>query len=328
LVKLISWILKEESVRLIPVLDRIVVILFRVVYVGSYALVRLSLRLILGKKRRNILLTAKKITFNYEFDIIPVYQFFRILSFIMRNVKSKNDLLLKITVPKYNYRAYCPVNKNDLIALTIREDEIIEKFCPEQGSIVIDVGAHIGRYTIIASKRVGPNGKVVAIEADPSNFEILNRNIKLNNLNNITSLNCAAYSKEGRLKLHLHSEGLGYTMYSTVMSNRLETGRFMEIKANTLDHLIESERIPSEQINWIKIDVEGAELEVLKGADHILSKSNNISLLIEIHRLSGYITLYEPIRELLSTRGFRIDFEMVHESGERHIIARKQKNNE
>ena len=328
MVNLISWILRKESVRLIPVLDRIVVVLIRVVYVGSYTFVRLSLRLILGKNRRNKLLTEKKITFNNEFDIIPAYQFFRILSFIMKYMKSKNDLLLKITVPKYNYRAYCPVNKNDLIALTIREDEIIEKFRPKQGSIVIDVGAHVGRYTIIASKRVGPNGKVVAIEADPSNFEILKRNIKLNNLNNITSLNCAAYSKEGRLKLHLHSKRSGYTMYSTVMSNRFETRRFMEVKANTLDHLIESERIPPEQINWIKIDVEGAEFEVLKGADHILSKSNNISLLIEIHHLSGYITLYESIRELLGIYNFRIEYEMVHEGGERHIIAQKQNNSE
>jgi FkbM family methyltransferase len=327
-VNLISWILREESVRLIPILDRIVIILLRVVYVGSYAFVRLSLRLILGKKRRNIIFAEKKITFNHQFDIIPAYQFLRILSFIMKYVKSKNDLLLKITVPKYNYQAYCPVNKNDLIALTVREDGIIEKFRPEAGSIVIDVGAHMGRYTIIASKRVGPNGKVVAIEAHPSNFEILKRNIKLNNLNNITSLNCAAYSKEGRLKLHLRSGGLGYTMYSTVMSNRFETGRFMEVKANTLDHLIESERIPSEQIKWIKIDVEGAELEVLKGANHILTESNNISLLIEIHRLSGYITLYESIRELLGMYNFRIEYEMVHESGERHIIAQKQNNRE
>lgn len=96
-----------------------------------------------------------------------------------------------------------PLNKNDFTALTIREDKIIERFSPEQGSIVIDIGAHFGRYTIIASKRVGPNGKVIAIEADPGNFEILNKNIKLNKLNNITSLNCASYSKEAKLKLHL-----------------------------------------------------------------------------------------------------------------------------
>ena len=159
---------------------------------------------------------------------------------------------------------------------------------------------------------------------------MLNRNIKLNKLNNIISLNCAAYSKEAKLKLHLPNEGYegsGYTMYNTVTSNRFKTGKFREVKANTLDDLLESEGTHIEQINWIKIDVEGAELEVLKGANRILSISNNISLLIEVHLL-GDITLYEPIRELLNMYNFKIDFEMVHEGGERHIIARKQKNNE
>lgn len=326
---LISWILRQEPVRIIPVFDRIIVVVLRVLYVGSYLFLRLSLRLILRKKRRNKLLAEKKLIFDYEFDIIPASFLFYILSFIMKYVKSNYDPMLKITVPKYNYKAYCPLNRNNLIALTIREDEIIERFCPEQGSTIIDVGAHFGRYTIIASKRVGPNGKVIAIEADPGNFEVLNKNISLNRLNNIVSLNFAAYSEETLLKLHLPNKGLGYTMYNTVMSTRFETGRFIEVKANTLDHLLESGGLhQTDKISWIKIDVEGAELEVLKGANRILSTSNNISLLIEVHRLSGDITLYEPIRDLLNMHGFKIDFEMVHEGGERHIIARKQKNNE
>ena len=61
---------------------------------------------------------------------------------------------------------------------------------------LLDVGAHIGPYTLIASRCVGLNGKVVAIEADPANFDILNRNIQLNILTNVIALNYAAYSKE------------------------------------------------------------------------------------------------------------------------------------
>lgn len=90
--------------------------------------------------------------------------------------------------------------------------------------------------------------------------------------------------------MYLRSEGLSEALYNTVMSNRFEPVKFFEVRANTLDHLIESEGIRLEQINWIKIDVEGAELEVLKGAKSILSKSNNISLLIEVHLLSGDMT--------------------------------------
>jgi precorrin-6B methylase 2 len=106
-------------------------------------------------------------------------------------------------VPKYNYEFYYRINKDDFIVMTRHEDVIIQYFHPKEGDVVVDVGAHIGRYTIIASKRVGPNGKVIAIEADPSNFEMLNRNVQLNRLANVTTLNYAAFSRETRIKLYL-----------------------------------------------------------------------------------------------------------------------------
>ena len=64
---------------------------------------------------------------------------------------------------------------------------------------------------------------------------------------------------------------------------------------------------------------------MLKGAKNILSKSRNISLLIEIHNLStDNTTLYEPIKELLNSYNFKIEREKVANTGERHIVARKQ----
>ena len=90
--------------------------------------------------------------------------------------------LVKISVPKYNYKVYCPLTEDDYAHMTTREDDIIEKFQPRDGEIVVDVGAHYGRYTLIVAKRVGPKGKVIAIEADPKNFDMLNKNIKLNEL--------------------------------------------------------------------------------------------------------------------------------------------------
>ena len=214
--------------------------------------------------------------------------------------------------------------------MTFHEDDILNyHFTPKEGDIVVDVGAHIGPYTIIASKRIGSGGKVVAIEADPGNFDLLSRNIQLNKLSNVMALNYAAYSEEKMIKLYLPSggeESSSYTKYNTIMSDRArDDEKFVDVRVNTLDYLLLSKNMikQEQEVNWIKIDVEGAEYEVLKGAKDILSKSSNITLLIEIHNLSAGNTLYKPIQEFLSLRNFKIEFEEVSESGERHIIARK-----
>ena len=94
--------------------------------------------------------------------------------------------------------------------------------------------------------------------------------------------------------------------------------------ANTLDNLLEQNKINFADINWIKIDVEGAEFEVLKGAQNVLSKSNDIAILIEIHNSQNGTNLYRPIIEFLNRYNFRIVYEKIHDGGERHVIVRKQ----
>jgi FkbM family methyltransferase len=85
--------------------------------------------------------------------------------------------------------------KYDFQIMTFHEDDIIEhNFTPKEGDVVIDGGAYIGPYTLIASRRVGLN-EIVAIEADSENFNILNRNIQLNKLTNVIASNYATYSK-------------------------------------------------------------------------------------------------------------------------------------
>src|ERR687892_2333506 len=274
---LTSWFLQESQG--VNAFDNIILLFLKVTYLWR----RVLLRLILGKKRRDRLYVKQGLDFG-DF-LYKAVKFFR--------PKSK---LLKFKVPKYNYEFYCRINKDDFIVMTRHEDVIIEYFRPKEGDVVVDIGAHIGRYTIISSKRVGANGKVVAIEADPGNFEMLNRNIKLNKLANVIPLNYAVYSKETKIKLYLPGEESGYTIYNTIMSNRARNEeKFVEVNANTLDYLLQSKGIKEEQVNWIKIDVEGAEFEVLKGATNVLSKSKDISLLIELHNLKDSTNLYRPI---------------------------------
>ena len=307
-----SWLLKEvDGAR---IFDTLILFSFRLIYLGM----RVLLRIILGKGRRDRLYNQKGINFK---DFL--YKSLKLLAI-------DKSVVLKFDVPKYGYKVYCPINKEDLIIMSRHEDEIIRYFNTKQGDIVVDVGAHIGRYTIIASKRVGENGKVIAIEAHPGNYEMLNRNIELNGLTNITTLNYAVYSKETKIKLYVPDEELGYTMHHSIMFSYLspkyslkgkENEKFIEVNANTLDNLLQQNGI-SQEVNWIKIDVEGAEFEVLKGATDILYKSKDISLLIEVH--NPYDTNhYKQIIDFLKSYNFKTEFEKIYASGERHIIVRK-----
>src|ERR671921_450002 len=308
--KLTSWLLKEP-VGVIPVLDKWILFFLKIIYLG----IRFSVKIALGKKRRDSLYIKRGIYFNDSLG--PSFYFMSFLYKVIKFLRLGNPVSLKISVPKYNYKVLCPIKKEEIINMTIREDDIIEHFTPKQGDIVIDIGANIGRYTIISSKRVGTKGKVVAIEAHPGNFEILNRNIKLNQLTNIIPLNYAAYSKETKIKLYVPDEESGYTIYHTLMER---TGKkFVEVNANTLDYLLQLNEIRQEEVNWIKIDVEGAELEVLKGATNVLSKSKDIALLIEVHGQNNY----RPLVEFLSSYNFKIEFEKTYETGDKHIILRK-----
>lgn len=310
--KYISWLKTSEGVA---ITDKILLFFIKI----SYISLRFSF-LVLGRKRRNKLFEERGLNFGTLWN-----KFYR-----FRKIDKTNSKLLKFKMPKYNYQFYCRNNKDDFQIMTFHEDDILEhKFNPKQEDVVIDVGAHIGPYTLKASSLVGVNGKVLAIEADPSNYDILNRNIDLNKFTNATAVNYAAYSKEEKIKLYLPSkeeeEELSHTKYNTIIQDRAHNEtKFVEVQANTLDYLLQSNGIKHEKVNWIKIDVEGAEFEVLKGAKDILSKSYNISLLIEIHNLSAANTnLYEPIKEFLNSYNYKIDFEKIAKSGEKHIIAKK-----
>jgi FkbM family methyltransferase len=302
---LISWFLKNSEG--ITIFDKCILFVLKIIYLG----LRIVLRLVLGKKRRDRLYVGRGLDFGVFW-----YKSFKFL-------RPGNSSLLKFRVPKYNYEFYCRVNKDDFKIMTIHEDEIIEHFTPKQGDIVVDIGAHIGLYTIISSKRVGINGKVVAIEADPGNFEMLNRNIKLNQLTNVIPLNYAAYSKETKIKLYLPSGESGFTKYNTIVSDWANNeDRFVEVNANTLDYLLQLNQIREEEVNWIKIDVEGAEFEVLKGATNVLSKSKDIALLMELH---GPPNVYRPkVQEFLNLYNFKIELEKSYdENGSMHIIVQK-----
>lgn len=311
-----AWWLKEVSGA--RIFDKAVINLLKAAYLGT----RLSLRILFGRAKRDALFTCKQINFK---------------DFLSNSIRlfhlDGGKLLLLLEIPahhnSYGYKACCPLNKEDFVVMTKHEDDVLHQiFRPKEGDIVVDVGAHMGRYTLMAAKSIGQYGKVLAVEAHPYNYKLLCKNIKLNELLNTVTLNCAAFSEEiSKLRLYLPDEQLGYTMHHSLMSGYLASKyhdaaekRYIEVEAHTLDHLLESAQIKHDQVNWIKIDVEGAEYEVLRGCSQILTSSKDISLLVEVH---GNET-YRPLVELLQSYDFGIELEKIYDNGEKHILAKKK----
>ena len=284
-------------------LDKLTLFLLRFAYFGF----RLSLRFFMGKKQRD------KYFMEHGLDF-PTFTYR-----LLKKIGLDKVLLLLIDMPKLGYKFFCRINRDDFLFMTNHENEIMEHFNPKSGDIVVDVGAHIGLYSLIAAKRVGPGGKVIAIEPDPENFKILRKNILLNRSKNIEALECAAYSAREKLKLFLPELEQGRTIFNTVMQDRAKTSiNFLEVEANTLDNILESKNIT--EVNWIKIDVEGAELEVLKGAVNTLSSNKDTTFVIEIHGSE----IYRELLGYLKTYNLTIMFEKSNEKGDwRHVIAKK-----
>jgi FkbM family methyltransferase len=240
---------------------------------------------------------------------------------------SQRSFMIKVIVPKYRYRYYCKI----IDFAPGREDDIIGYFNPAEGNVVIDVGAHVGRYTILGLKLVGKSGKVIAIEAHPGNFQLLKRNLQLNKSsddnNDVITFNCAAYCQDKpQVRLFLAGEDHGNTIFNTLMESRSTAEKFVSVPALKLDTIIPRAGVQAHEINWIKMDVEGTEYEVLQGAQNILSTSRDISVLIEVHNLQNGNNLYDPIVDMLAKHKFSIVYQKVYDNGEMHVILSKSSN--
>ena len=148
-------------------------------------------------------------------------------------------------------------------------------FTPNEGDVVVDVGAHVGKYALIAAKHVGKEGKVVAIEAHPENFKALLSNICLNDFRNIIALNAAAFNENGKtLRL--------FGQWDTSYSLKLWDAKHTRVETRTTDSILKQYGISN--VDWVKIDVEGAETEVLVGMKETIENSPNLKMLVEVNR--------------------------------------------
>lgn len=139
------------------------------------------------------------------------------------------------------------------------------------GDSFVDVGANIGYFSLLASRIVGERGQVFSVEASPFIHKKFLRNIDINKCRNIRSFNVAASDMEGSLSIYLgNNENLGAT--TTVASIAVKSAQKLEavIPAKPLPAIIGVENLLGARL--IKIDVEGAELSVVRGIGQLLDK--------------------------------------------------------
>jgi len=187
------------------------------------------------------------------------------------------DLLIEFQGVKFMARR----GKTDILILNeLSEPWMKRYFKPNKGDVVIDVGAHVGKYSLPAAKLVGENGKVIAIEAHPENFKALQTNILLNGFKNIIALNIAAFNQDNKKLLLCGSRDSEFSLKSNLKENSVE------VETRTIDSLLRE--IGVEKVDWVKIDVEGAEVEVLEGMREVLRKNKKLRMLIEVHGENKY----------------------------------------
>ena len=144
------------------------------------------------------------------------------------------------------------------------------------GSIVVDVGANIGLHTLNMARMVGNTGQVFAFEPDPSNFEILGKNVKINNYQNIILEKKAIGDKHGRTTLYQSDHPGNHRLFPQTKQAKGE----VEVELTSLDKYFIDSNL-AEKINFIKIDVEGLEFSVLNGMKNILKNNKKIKILFE-----------------------------------------------
>lgn len=182
-----------------------------------------------------------------------------------------------------------------------------------QGGTFYDVGAHIGFFSLIAARLVGKSGAVFAFEADPLNARRIQEHVSKNALGQVQILSVAVWSRSGAVCFQRASEVSSHNTGS-VVGTPTRDGILDQIKveAVALDDFAKRNAVPT----VVKIDVEGGEGEVLRGADRLLADVKPI-IVCEVHNqeASSFIELYLP-RKQYSYRWFVREREFP-----RHLLA-------
>jgi len=224
------------------------------------------------------------------------YIFYRCTRIFLKNIPSltMGDKLKKPSIVDTGCGLfYIREKSNDLHIISgsyeFKIRKLIEKLV-RRGDVIIDIGAHIGKYSILASK-INPDARIYAIEPERDNFKLLNKNIWLNKIKNVFPIKVALSDKKGVARLYKCKINKGG--HSMKIIENLEN--FEDVKTNKLDNLFGK----LNHIDLIKIDTEVSEFKILKGAKKLLTEKKIKNIIIEINDMKN-------IKNLLESYGYKL----------------------
>jgi len=164
------------------------------------------------------------------------------------------------------------------------KDHMIEK-----DDVILECGGHNGCTAVVLSKWIGEGGKVITFEALPKNCDIIEMNIEQNSLQNVTLERKAVGAKRGKI-----------TIVDTSNSSVATSGQGIEVELTCLDEY--------EHLNptFIKIDVEGFEVQVLRGARRILSKRPKFAIEIHTGAFAKYGDSMDDLFRLIGVENYKL----------------------
>jgi FkbM family methyltransferase len=184
--------------------------------------------------------------------------------------------------PLAGYRMVIDWNRFRAFVYGTWEPEVVQAITAvvKPGMCIADIGAHIGYFTLLFAKCVGPSGQVVSFEPFPANFALLQKNIQINRLPNVQAFPVAVFSHSHELAIS-SPEGLPNPEDATTCPE--DPSSQVRVPATTLDAFCLSSGL---RLDFLKIDVEGAEYEVLTGAKETIARYHP-KILIELHHFDG-----------------------------------------
>lgn len=176
-----------------------------------------------------------------------------------------------------------------------------------KGETVVQVGAQPRGELLRLAQIVGEKGRVIAIEPEPANVEGLRKTLEKNSVKNVTIIPKGTWSERGKQRLLLspHPGDHKINVPGVLHDNDLRPENyqsFAEIEVDTVDNILRTPGI--NRVDYVKITINGAELEVLKGMEETLR--GDLRLRVKGHALEDGQPLHKAIASLLKERGFSI----------------------